>query len=142
MESGGESLDLLASLLERAGAVDFLCSVTQLFLHRHLRGDAATSFVFTESARGQAFDLLLRAAPGDYEPVELSVHPGLDKQSRFNDCCVTRAFALPFLEPAGDSLGDPRVDDGIETIEPRAIDRKSTRLNSSHMSISYAVFCL
>src|SRR6516225_3268211 len=24
----------------------------------------------------------------------------------------------------------------------RAIDRKSTRLNSSHMSISYAVFCL
>src|SRR6266480_5493595 len=25
---------------------------------------------------------------------------------------------------------------------PRAVDRKSTRLNSSHMSISYAVFCL
>src|SRR5690242_21332353 len=25
---------------------------------------------------------------------------------------------------------------------PVAIDRKSTRLNSSHMSISYAVFCL
>src|SRR5438477_8897429 len=24
----------------------------------------------------------------------------------------------------------------------RAVDRKSTRLNSSHMSISYAVFCL
>src|SRR5438477_7713075 len=26
--------------------------------------------------------------------------------------------------------------------EPFGIDRKSTRLNSSHMSISYAVFCL
>src|SRR5690242_21444727 len=25
---------------------------------------------------------------------------------------------------------------------PHGIDRKSTRLNSSHMSISYAVFCL
>src|SRR4051812_49677005 len=25
---------------------------------------------------------------------------------------------------------------------PRGADRKSTRLNSSHMSISYAVFCL
>src|SRR3989344_935762 len=25
---------------------------------------------------------------------------------------------------------------------PRRLDRKSTRLNSSHMSISYAVFCL
>src|SRR5699024_12678330 len=27
-------------------------------------------------------------------------------------------------------------------IEPASIDRKSTRLNSSHVSISYAVFCL
>src|SRR5690606_22309432 len=26
--------------------------------------------------------------------------------------------------------------------DPRAIDRKSTRLNSSHVKISYAVFCL
>src|SRR3712207_8652046 len=26
--------------------------------------------------------------------------------------------------------------------EPRQIDRKSTRLNSSHANISYAVFCL
>src|SRR5690242_20989763 len=27
-------------------------------------------------------------------------------------------------------------------IEPSLLDRKSTRLNSRHMSISYAVFCL
>src|SRR5699024_12035658 len=27
-------------------------------------------------------------------------------------------------------------------LAPRQIDRKSTRLNSSHVSISYAVFCL
>src|SRR4051812_49903070 len=33
-----------------------------------------------------------------------------------------------------DELGQPD--------QPRAPDRKSTRLNSSHMSISYAVFCL
>src|SRR5947199_4744640 len=26
--------------------------------------------------------------------------------------------------------------------EPEALDRKSTRLNSSHLGISYAVFCL
>src|SRR5438477_5051544 len=33
--------------------------------------------------------------------------------------------------------------DGVETGCPvAALDRKSTRLNSSHMSISYAVFCL
>src|SRR5438477_9026585 len=30
----------------------------------------------------------------------------------------------------------------IDLPDRRAADRKSTRLNSSHMSISYAVFCL
>src|SRR5947209_11925557 len=31
---------------------------------------------------------------------------------------------------------------GVGTADPLAIDRKSTRLNSSHANISYAVFCL
>src|SRR2546430_13545682 len=31
---------------------------------------------------------------------------------------------------------------GTHSITARAIDRKSTRLNSSHSQISYAVFCL
>src|SRR5438309_3495456 len=31
---------------------------------------------------------------------------------------------------------------GQVTLEPLVSDRKSTRLNSSHSSISYAVFCL
>src|SRR5689334_24498628 len=31
---------------------------------------------------------------------------------------------------------------GISFSLPKEIDRKSTRLNSSHSSISYAVFCL
>src|SRR5690242_21362276 len=34
-----------------------------------------------------------------------------------------------------------RVDRDID-LRLEAVDRKSTRLNSSHMSISYAVFCL
>src|SRR5690242_20865965 len=33
-------------------------------------------------------------------------------------------------------------DAGREDVEVGILDRKSTRLNSSHMSISYAVFCL
>src|SRR4051812_45789335 len=42
-------------------------------------------------------------------------------------------FDLPFILP--DKAALRRVTDGCR-------DRKSTRLNSSHMSISYAVFCL
>src|SRR3712207_8472429 len=32
--------------------------------------------------------------------------------------------------------------EGVALEEPRYLDRKSTRLNSSHANISYAVFCL
>src|SRR5438477_9428006 len=41
----------------------------------------------------------------------------------------------------GDQLERLRVDLGGARADRRR-DRKSTRLNSSHMSISYAVFCL
>src|SRR5258708_35572868 len=41
---------------------------------------------------------------------------------------------------------DHLVDDGRQRLQPRQLvlqlDRKSTRLNSSHQIISYAVFCL
>src|SRR5690348_17400081 len=43
--------------------------------------------------------------------------------------------SLPVLAGAQVTLRDLRVSDA-------ASDRKSTRLNSSHPSISYAVFCL
>src|SRR4051812_49479935 len=46
------------------------------------------------------------------------------------------------LEPrtSGNSVGVEPI--AFELHQPRRKDRKSTRLNSSHMSISYAVFCL
>src|SRR5690606_40835916 len=40
---------------------------------------------------------------------------------------------------------DPRPVDSTQrrrAAQPRSVDRKSTRLNSSHVKISYAVFCL
>src|SRR5690606_32777449 len=50
------------------------------------------------------------------------------------------AFAATF--PAGTMTGAPKVRamQIIDELEPE--DRKSTRLNSSHVKISYAVFCL
>src|SRR5690625_1864818 len=41
---------------------------------------------------------------------------------------------------SGDSVEDPEVTD--REMQYLYTDRKSTRLNSSHVAISYAVFCL
>src|SRR5437667_4275699 len=55
------------------------------------------------------------------------------------------------LQPAPRLLGEPQLDDrrhvlrlvGEQLLEfGEKADRKSTRLNSSHITISYAVFCL
>src|SRR5438034_5714882 len=62
----------------------------------------------------------------------LAVHPGPELESvRVGD-----------LLPVGDVGADGRR--GLEDLpgHPLARDRKSTRLNSSHTVISYAVFCL
>src|SRR3712207_7627648 len=62
--------------------------------------------------------------------------------------CVLRAPGRPVDlddHPAG---GDPRFEQLERCVragvgeQPHALDRKSTRLNSSHANISYAVFCL
>src|SRR5947209_15846520 len=41
-----------------------------------------------------------------------------------------------------DHIADVDADAEIQTAFGRDLDRKSTRLNSSHANISYAVFCL
>src|ERR1035441_5228533 len=46
------------------------------------------------------------------------------------------------LAPAGGNSRDPRRRGLPISGTKKAIDRKSTRLNSSHLGISYAVFCL
>src|SRR5258708_7491067 len=81
----------------------------------------------------------------------------------FNDTAPTEIYTLPLLDAlpicaqALPSRGPtaPRLlfryqlsacwnvtSPGLFTMEPLGIDRKSTRLNSSHQIISYAVFCL
>src|SRR5258705_5491233 len=57
--------------------------------------------------------------------------------------------ALSDLSPEENSKGSMRQEVLLKlfamwepTVAGRGIDRKSTRLNSSHLGISYAVFCL
>src|SRR5437870_13172589 len=52
------------------------------------------------------------------------------------DDVAVRGQGARFRERGGRHRGHPRRPD------PRLQDRKSTRLNSSHVAISYAVFCL
>src|SRR2546430_9745070 len=65
----------------------------------------------------------------------------------FNDTATTEIYtlslhdALPiFYRPGSVLTGD--YWDAMRTDASVRIDRKSTRLNSSHSQISYAVFCL
>src|SRR5919112_805764 len=70
----------------------------------------------------------------------------------FNDTATTEIYtlslhdALPIRCAAPEAprpVGpDRRVAAGVVEVPARAADRKSTRLNSSHANISYAVFCL
>src|SRR5690242_21179971 len=83
----------------------------------------------------------------------------------FNDTATTEIYtlslhdALPISPLMGDRTKVPLTDPTVSAkhgtralvgttnalIDPTSVhseDRKSTRLNSSHMSISYAVFCL
>src|SRR3712207_7352009 len=73
-----------------------------------------------------------------------------DVKREGTDCTiVARSLTVPFALKAAEELEKQGV--SVEVIDPRTIrpldigtivDRKSTRLNSSHANISYAVFCL
>src|SRR2546430_9358048 len=66
----------------------------------------------------------------------------------FNDTATTEIYtlslhdALPIYPDARPGWQAPPGDRPRRGQEPAAGDRKSTRLNSSHSQISYAVFCL
>src|SRR5438094_5828227 len=53
-----------------------------------------------------------------------------------------RSPHAPFGVDERDQLSGRRSRLGRSTVVPAQQDRKSTRLNSSHRTISYAVFCL
>ena len=66
---------------------------------------------------------------GAYMPTRAhSMDAGLDLHSPVDVMIMPQASAV--------------IDTGVHVELPPGRDRKSTRLNSSHVSISYAVFCL
>src|SRR2546430_9561797 len=63
----------------------------------------------------------------------------------FNDTATTEIYTLSLhdaLPISGRAQACPAWRGNRGTVRPAREDRKSTRLNSSHSQISYAVFCL
>src|ERR1039457_7149625 len=52
---------------------------------------------------------------------------------------AVRSCVMPLSTVAGKQV---TTIEGLQSRRAKAVDRKSTRLNSSHLVISYAVFCL
>src|ERR1039457_7347463 len=80
-----------------------------------------------------------RAAPAlmHGEAAEPSVSVCIDRDVGPADMQLARMFAFRIFARIGTKI-EWRCSGGSEP----SIDRKSTRLNSSHLVISYAVFCL
>src|SRR3712207_9101787 len=88
------------------------------------------SFFFNDTATTEIYTLSLHdALPICDQPIEFVLRPSL-AQVRTGQDDHTEAAA-----------GQASIDLAAETVA-HAKDRKSTRLNSSHANISYAVFCL
>src|SRR5205814_3084060 len=77
----------------------------------------------------------------EIEALRAGDDPGFaDKQEQVA-YLVVRALTGP--GPKSADLDDQEYDTAVAVLGERAlVDRKSTRLNSSHLGISYAVFCL
>src|SRR3712207_9340144 len=91
------------------------------------RDDAATTvFFFNDTATTEIYTLSLHDALPILRGGTALRKPAQDHGEHERDSCQS-ACASP---------------DGHVPAPPTLVDRKSTRLNSSHANISYAVFCL
>src|SRR5439155_20184847 len=99
-----------------------LSSISTLYTFRFFFNDTATTDIYTLSLH-DALPISRPAAPGD--DVELLV-------------CRSESLNKPLDRNAVDQEGSL----ANKQRSSQRSDRKSTRLNSSHVAISYAVFCL
>src|SRR6202521_3845218 len=72
----------------------------------------------------------------DWPPIR---DPSENKQALFNDTTDRTRRKVDDCFASDDGEGEYRETNGHRS---STLDRKSTRLNSSHLRISYAVFCL
>src|SRR5690606_41720198 len=97
-------------------------------------------FVLNDTATTEIYTLSLH----DALPISL-VLDGTSSENFVNGIISDGAAGTVALTKANTStwtLGGENTYTGATNIDAGVLDRKSTRLNSSHVKISYAVFCL
>src|SRR5687768_18160477 len=78
-------------------------------------------------------------APAQHPSV---VDPYAELKTRIHHSCITKLGPQLFSAETTEDLSDQVTRTVTEELTLDKTDRKSTRLNSSHGYISYAVFCL
>src|SRR5438477_6623531 len=89
------------------------------------------SYIYTLTLH-DALPIFVKSMPGSVFKAPIVMLPSL------RESCLNALFGV-FVSPTITTSGSFIFGNGILQF---ARDRKSTRLNFSHMSISYAVFCL
>jgi hypothetical protein len=108
---------LAAGFFEGGGAIDFFCGVAEFFFGGELGGDALTGFLLAQAAGAEALELLIGAAPGDDEAVEIFVVTRFHEQGGFDEGGGSSAVTGPFVELAVCGCFYARVKDDVEAGE-------------------------
>src|ERR1035437_3597337 len=108
------------------GNYNFLPLITDINSKDELKPKKKENFTFTDKYRNLLPPIVVNSKKGKCNNEEISV---LTNYEGF----------IPFTNNDYDII-IPSADTSLNNL--KAIDRKSTRLNSSHANISYAVFCL
>src|SRR5256886_12445990 len=96
-----------------------------------------------EALQGALKEGVIDCIASDHAP-----HAYDEKEAAFDDAPfgivgLETAFGVAYTELVqGGALTLPQLILRMSTVPAQVLDRKSTRLNSSHSQISYAVFCL
>src|SRR3712207_9395817 len=94
--------------------------------------DSLSVFFFNDTATTEIYTLSLH----DALPICRELHAALDVLD------LGQGGLHPNARADLDRRGEPDAVQAVVDLRRDALDRKSTRLNSSHANISYAVFCL
>src|SRR5207302_8424647 len=90
--------------------------------------------------------LVTTPAPPPPTPSPPSLHAALplsgSSRAGFCACAPTRDTTMAAASDTQNSTAPSRLGSEIRMVLRNISDRKSTRLNSSHVKMSYAVFCL